>query len=116
MTNLTTVYGIPQCDSVRKTRAWLAQQGIEYVWHDFKKHGVTVELLQHWIAAVGWQVLLNKRGTTWRKLDAATQASVQDAASAIPLMVAHTSIIKRPVVDWGQNRITVGFNPQQWMQ
>lgn len=114
MQQFPIVYGIASCDSVRKARAWLLEQGREYVWHDFKKQGADIALLQHWAAAVGWEVLLNRRGTTWRKLDAATQATVQDAASAIQLMQQHTSLIKRPVIDWGQNRITVGFQPQQW--
>lgn len=108
------LYGIAQCDSVRKARAWLAQHGKEYVWHDFKKQGVSLDLLRHWSAIVGWEILLNRRGTTWRKLDAAAQAAVQDETSALALMQQQTSIIKRPVIDWGQGIVTVGYLPEQW--
>ncbi len=115
MTHLVTIYGISQCDSVRKARKWFVEQGREYAWYDFKKHGVSEELLLGWSAIVGWEVLLNKRGTTWRKLDVDTQESAQDCKSAIQLMAQHTSLIKRPVIDWGQNNITVGFQPEQWI-
>ena len=77
-----TVYGIPNCDTVKKARAWLSTQGVDYQFHDFKKQGVPAERLPQWIAALGWEKLLNRQGTTWRKLDAAVQAGVQDAASA----------------------------------
>ena len=109
-----TVYGIAACDSVKKARAWLAQQGIDYVWHDFKKQGVPTALLPQWLQQAGRDVLVNRKGTTWRKLDAATQAAVTDDASAIALMLAQPSVIKRPVIDWGAGRITVGYTPQDW--
>ena len=109
----TTVFGIPNCDTVKKARAWLAQQDTPYRFHDFKKDGVPVERLDGWIAAVGWEKLVNRKGTTWRKLDAATQAAVQDAPSAKALMLAQPSVIKRPVVEWGP-KTTVGFDPEAW--
>ena len=84
-----TVYGIPNCDTVKKARAWLSTQGVDYQFHDFKKQGVPAERLPQWIAALGWEKLLNRQGTTWRKLDAAVQAGVQDAASAVALINAH---------------------------
>ncbi len=108
------LYGIPQCDTVKKARAWLSGQGIAYEFHDFKKQGVPAGQLQAWMAAVGWEKLLNRQGTTWRKLDAATQAAVQDAASAAALMQQQASVIKRPVVQWPQGQITVGFSPEAW--
>lgn len=105
------LYGIPHCDSVKRARAWLAEQGVEMQFHDFKKAGVPADRLDAWIAAVGWQRLLNRAGTTWRKLDAASQAAVVDAGSARALMLTQSSIIKRPVVQWLDGAITVGFDP-----
>jgi arsenate reductase (glutaredoxin) len=108
-----TLYGIPNCDTVKKSRAWLEAADKAYVFHDFKKQGVPEAALQQWVKALGWEVLLNKKGTTWRKLDAQQQASVMDEASAIALMLANSSVIKRPVVVQGQ-RVTVGYAPEQW--
>lgn len=110
-----TLHGIANCDTVKKARAWLAAQGAPYVFHDFKKSGVSAEQLTRWSQAVGWQALLNRRGTTWRRLDAATQAGAQDEASASALMLAKPSVIKRPVVDWG-DATTVGFDLLDWQQ
>lgn len=107
------LYGIPNCDTVKKARAWLTEHPLAYRFHDFKKQGVAPAELARWSASAGWQTLLNRKGTTWRKLDAATQAGVVDAASAQSLMLAHPSVIKRPVVDWGDG-ITVGFDAAVW--
>jgi Spx/MgsR family transcriptional regulator len=106
----TVLYGIPNCDTVKKARAWLAAQGTEVVFHDFKKAGVPPAHLDAWIAAVGWQSLLNRQGSTWRKLDPVTQAAVLDAASARALMLAQPSVIRRPVVEWGAAAVTVGLD------
>ncbi len=106
---MITLYGIPNCDTVKKARAWLTAQGVAHQFHDFKKQGVPPDRLNAWSQAVGWETLLNRKGTTWRTLDAATQASVTDDASAQALMLAQASAIKRPVMDWGAGRITVGF-------
>ena len=108
-----TLYGIPNCDTVKKARAWLAQNGVEYSFHDFKKQPPTDARLRGWIAELGWEKLVNQQGTTWRKLDAQTQTGVKDAASARKLMLANVSVIKRPVVEWG-TKSTVGFDPQEW--
>lgn len=107
------VYGIPNCDTVKKARAWLTAQGQACEFHDFKKAGVPPDRLAQWADAVGWEKLLNRQGTTWRKLDAATQAGVTDSASAQALMLAQPSVIKRPVVDWGAG-ISVGFDATAW--
>lgn len=107
-----TLFGIPHCDTVKKARLWLQDQGLAYQFHDFKKDGVPADALARWMQAVGWEVLLNRKGTTWRKLDAAVQARVQDGASAAALMQAQASVIKRPVVQWPDGRVTVGFTPQ----
>lgn len=107
---MITLYGIPNCDTVKKARAWLTDHGIDYRFHDFKKQGVPADLLPAWLAAVGWQALVNRKGTTWRKLDAALQATVVDGASATALMLDHPSVIKRPVVVWDTGKVTVGFD------
>jgi arsenate reductase (glutaredoxin) len=108
-----TVYGIPNCDSVKKARVWLTDHGVDYVFHDFKKQGVPPEAVDLWLTHVGWDVLVNRKGTTWRKLDPALQASVVDKTSARALMLAHTSVIKRPIVVNGR-RVIVGVNPEAW--
>ena len=109
-----TVFGIPNCDTVKKARHWLQDQGRDYHFHDFKKDGVPHQALARWMEAIGWEALLNRKGTTWRKLDAALQASVTDAASAAALMQAQASVIKRPVVQWPDGRISVGFTPERF--
>ncbi len=113
-TKIIRVYGIPNCDTVKKARAWLTAQGLDYEFHDFKKQGVSAEQLATWMQAAGWEKLTNRQGTTWRKLDPAVQAQVTDAASAAALLQEHTSIIKRPVVEWADGRITVGFKAEDW--
>ena len=112
---MVTVYGIPNCDTVRKARAWLAEHAIAYTFHDFKKQGVAARQLALWSDAAGWAQLLNRKGTTWRKQDEATQAAVVDAGSAQALMLTNPSLIKRPVVDWG-NAVTVGFDAAAWQK
>ena len=109
-----TVYGIPNCDSVKKARAWLDAQGLGYTFHDFKKQGVPPQALAQWTAQAGWEVVLNRKGTTWRKLDAAVQAAVQDDLSARALMLAQPSVIKRPVICWPGGLISVGYQPEHW--
>ena len=108
-----TVYGIPIRDSVKKARVWLTDHGVDYVFHDFKKQGVPPEAVDLWLKHVSWDVLVNRKGTTWRKLDPALQASVVDNASARALMLEHTSVVKRPVVVQGQT-VIVGLNAEGW--
>ena len=108
-----TVYGIPNCDTVKKARAWLAAHGVDHAFHDFRKQGVPQAQLDAWLREPGWEKLVNRQGTTWRKLDPAVQAGVRDAGSARALMLAQPSVIKRPVVEWG-GRTTVGFDPAAW--
>jgi Spx/MgsR family transcriptional regulator len=110
------VYGIPNCDTVKRARAWLDEQGVAYTFHDFKKSGVPAMRLDAWLKSEGWETLLNRKGTTWRKLDPALQAGVSDANSARALMLDQSSVIKRPVVEWDDGRITVGFDAAQWAQ
>ena len=111
-----TLYGIPNCDTVKKARAWLQQAGRDVRFVDFKKAGVPEDRLDAWLASVGWERLLNRQGTTWRKLDDALRAAVVDAASVRVEMLAHTSVIRRPVVEWADGSITVGFDAADWAQ
>ena len=109
-----TLYGISNCDTVKRARAWLAEHGVTHAFHDFKKAGVPEPGLDSWLAAAGWERLLNRKGTAWRALPDALKDGVIDAASARAVMLQHASTIKRPVVDWGGGRITVGFDADAW--
>lgn len=108
-----TLAGIPNCDTVKKARTWLESRNIPYAFHDFKKSGVTAAQLDHWADAVGWEILLNRRGTTFRGLSDEDKAGI-DRAKAIRLMVAHPSLIKRPVVSDDNDRTTVGFQAEEF--
>lgn len=107
-----TMYGIPNCDTVKKARTWLAERGVAYDFHDFKKQGVTAELLRDWVAQAGWETLLNRAGTTFRKLPDADKAGI-DPDKAVAIMLANPSAIKRPVVT-GAGALIVGFRPDEW--
>lgn len=107
---MITVYGIANCDTVKRARAWLAERGLDAHFHDYKKLGVPAELLPVWLAAFGRDKLVNRAGTTWRKLDDAAKAAVVDDVAATALMLAEPSIIKRPVVRWADGRWTLGFS------
>ena len=115
---MITLYGIPNCDTVKRSRAWLSERSVDYAFHDFKSKGVPAAELDVWIDRLGWEALVNKKGTTWRKLDAATQAAIVDAKSARALMLREPSVIKRPVVmlrDGARDvRLTVGYAPDAW--
>lgn len=112
---MTIIFGIPNCDTVKKSRVWFDSHGVAYTFHDFKKLGVPAEALDAWIAALGWEALVNKNGTTWRKLDTAEQAAVVDAQSAKALMLRHASVIKRPVVVLASGAVSAGFCPALWV-
>ncbi len=111
---MTTLYGIPNCDTVKKARTWLAEHGVEHRFHDFKKQGVPEAALDRWLAAAGHEKLVNRKGTTWRGLDEATRAAVVDNTSARALLLLHASVIKRPVVEWADGAVTVGFDAADW--
>jgi arsenate reductase (glutaredoxin) len=111
---MITLYGIPNCDTVKKARQWLTDAGRAHQFHDLKKAGVPADGLRAWVAAAGWERLVNRQGTTWRKLDPAVQAAVVDAESAMALMQTQASVIKRPVVVWDDGRISVGFSAADW--
>jgi len=114
--NDLTVYGIPNCDTVKKARAWLDARQRSYRFHDFKKAGVPEARLPRWIAQAGWEKLVNRQGTTWRRLPPGLQAQIQDAAGATRLMLDQASIIKRPVVEWPDGSVTVGFDEAVWAE
>ena len=103
-----TLYGIPNCDTMKKARKWLDEHGIDYAFHNYKKDGVPQAALKQWVEQLGWETLLNKRGTTWRKLDEAVKQNL-DAGTAIDIMLAHPSIIKRPVLV-SDGQLIVGFD------
>lgn len=104
------LYGIPNCDSVKKARVWLSAQGLAYTFHDLKKQGLDAATAEHWLAQQPWTLLLNRKGTTWRQLDAATQQAVVDAASASALMQSHPTVVKRPVLVHNGQVLAVGFD------
>lgn len=106
------LYGIPNCDTVKKARAWLDGRGHTYVFHDYKKAGIDEARLRTWIDAVGWEALLNRAGTTFRKLAEADKAGL-DADKAVALMVAQPSMVRRPVVEF-DGALLVGFKPEIW--
>ena len=107
-----TLYGIPNCDSVKKARRWLDEADIAYRFHDYKKAGIDEHRLNGWADEADWEALLNRRGTTWRKLDEREKVNV-DRDRAIALMAAHPSLIKRPVVEHGDT-VLVGFKEDIW--
>lgn len=107
-----TVYGIKNCDTMKKARAWLDEHGVRYDFHDYKTSGIERERLEGWIKKVGWEVLLNRAGTTFRKLPDADKADV-DERKAVKLMLAQPSMIKRPVVEQGA-KVLVGFDQARY--
>lgn len=108
----TLLYGIPNCDTMKKARAWLDAQRVDYQFHDYKKAGIERARLEAWIRAVGWEVLLNRAGTTFRKLPDAKRANLTEA-KALQLMLEQPSMIKRPVLERGKT-LLVGFSPEKY--
>jgi len=107
------LYGIPNCDTVKKARKWLDENGLVYVFHDYKKEGADEGKVASWIGAKGVETVLNKRGTTYRKLSDEEKAGAADSHTAVTLLVQHPSMIKRPVVEH-DNGILVGFKEDEW--
>ncbi len=112
MTAKATLYGIPNCDTVKKARRWLDEAGIDYEFHDYKKSGVDKTKLSTWIKSHGIDVIVNKRGTTWRKLDESVRENLT-AAKAVKLLEENTSMIKRPIIEQGKLTL-VGFDQSQY--
>jgi len=108
-----TLYGIPNCDTVKKARTWLADNGHDFTFHDFKKQGLSRELVEGWLKDLDWETLVNRKGMTWRNLSDERKASITDNDSAIALMLENPSVIKRPVLV-GQGPVSVGFSADQY--
>ena len=109
---MTILYGIKNCDTVKKARKWLDAHGIDYRFHDFRADGLDEAMLRSWVSELGWETLVNRRGTTWRQLPAQVREAI-DEASAIALVLEHPALIKRPVLDLGNRRV-VGFSEQTY--
>lgn len=109
---MITLYGIKNCDSVKKARKWLDQQAIEYHFHDVRTDGISAAVIGHWIEQAGWETVLNKRGTTWRKLDAIVQQNTH-SGNIVELLLNNPTLIKRPVLD-ADGIITIGFNAERY--
>ena len=109
------IYGIPNCNTVKKALDWFKANKIDYEFHDFKKLGVSETKLKEWSEELGWEALINKRGTTWKKLDPETQASVVNAESAYAVMQEKPSMIKRPVIESAKGLLT-GFDESKYDQ
>ncbi len=110
MATAVTIYGIKNCDTMKKARTWLDAHGVAYAFHDYKAAGVERGVLEGWTRTIGWETLLNRAGTTFRKLPDADKTGL-DAAKAVALMLAQPAMIKRPVLDTGDGLI-VGFRPE----
>jgi arsenate reductase len=113
MAKSITIYGIKNCDTMKKARAWLEQHGVDYVFHDYKTEGIERARLEQWCKKVGWEILLNRAGTTFRKLPESEKANV-DAHRAVQLMLEQPSMIKRPVLELGGGKLLVGFTPENY--
>ena len=109
---MTTIYGIKNCDTMKKARAWLEAQGVKYAFHDYKVAGIERGKLEGWVKKAGWETLLNKAGTTFRKLPDADKEGLNEK-KALALMLAQPSMIKRPVLDAG-GKLLVGFKPDAY--
>lgn len=108
------LYGIANCDTVKQARAWLKARNVSCSFHDYKRDGAPAAQLPAWQEALGWEPLINRSGATWRRLSDPERAAVVDAASARSLMTAQSSVIRRPVVEWDDGHISVGFNADDW--
>ena len=109
------MYGIPNCDTVKRARSWLNAQGRAHAFVDFKRAGVPVDEAEQWLATIGRDKLINRQGSTWRKLDANMQALASSDAGALQLMQQQSSVIKRPVVKWPDGSYSVGFDEAEWL-
>lgn len=107
------LYGIPNCDTIKKARKWLDANSIDYEFHDYKKEGADAEKVGAWVADKGVETVLNKRGTTYRKLSEEEKSDAEDSHKAVALLVQHTSMIKRPVAEHA-NGLLVGFKESEW--
>ncbi len=105
-----TVYGIPNCNTVKKALDWLNEHKVPYEFHDYKKKGISADKLQSWASQKGWEPLVNKKGSTWRQVDPAVQAAIVNEKAAISLMQEKTSVIKRPLIEKNNKVVALGFD------
>jgi len=113
---MPAVYGIPTCSTVRKARAALETIDRPYSFHDLRELPTLGTKLDQWLKVIDWTVLLNRRSTTWRQLNETERASAQEASTVRAVLLAHPTLIKRPVVEWPDGKLTVGFDPAEWQQ
>ncbi|WP_260513672.1 ArsC family reductase [Serratia fonticola] len=111
-----TMFGIKNCDTIKKARRWLEEQGVAYQFHDYRVDGLDEQLLRDFVARLGWEPLLNTRGTTWRKLDEAQRNACDNADAAIALMLEQPAMIKRPLLDDGKGHALLGFSSESYQQ
>jgi arsenate reductase len=111
--SVVTIYGIKNCDTMKKARTWLDKHGVDYAFHDYKSAGIERECLERWAKKVGWEILLNRAGTTFKKLPDKDKAGLSET-KAIALMLKQPSMIKRPVLDAGRGKLLVGFKPEEY--
>ncbi|MDK2378015.1 ArsC family reductase [Serratia fonticola] len=111
-----TMFGIKNCDTIKKARRWLEEQGVPYQFHDYRADGLDEQLLRDFVARLGWEPLLNTRGTTWRKLDEAQRNACDNADAAIALMLEQPAMIKRPLLDDGKGHALLGFSGESYQQ
>lgn len=114
MSDVVTLYGIPNCDTIKKARKWLSEHSIDYSFHDYRKQGIDLDQLQVMASQLGWEVMLNRRGTTWRALSETVKSQI-DEASALQLMLNNPAIIKRPILQQ-DGRLHIGFSSQQYQE
>ncbi|WP_411751060.1 ArsC family reductase [Serratia sp. (in: enterobacteria)] len=111
-----TMFGIKNCDTIKKARRWLEEQGVAYQFHDYRADGLDEQLLRDFVARLGWEPLLNTRGTTWRKLEEAQRNACDNADAAIALMLEQPAMIKRPLLDDGKGHALLGFSSESYQQ
>lgn len=109
------VYGIPNCNTVKKARVWLEENDLSFEFHDFKKKGISAEKLNEWCDTFGWEVVLNKKGTTWKNLDPDLKESVTDQQTAIVVMLQNNSAIKRPIVEVAGKSVLISYSEEQYI-
>jgi arsenate reductase len=115
MTMPITIYGIKNCDTMKKARAWLDGHGVDYAFHDYKLSGIERQFLERWTKKVGWEILLNRAGTTFKKLPEKDKSGLSET-KAVALMLEQPSMIKRPVLEAGNGKLLVGFRPEQYAE
>ncbi|WP_443937808.1 Spx/MgsR family RNA polymerase-binding regulatory protein [Pedobacter sp. MW01-1-1] len=114
--NIMVVYGIPNCNTVKKAIDWLKENNLEFEFHDFKKKGISPEKLNQWCATFGWEVVLNRKGLTWKKLSKEQQAEIKSQEDAVAYLLQNTSAIKRPVIEKDNDAVFIGFDADSYLK